>query len=1060
MKNFLSVCTLLTFFMLNTSFAQKQVLSQPKIITPVQMGISQPVRDIPPISEKDIKNLPQRIVPLHTPFLKKEVQKEIEGSLQNYMGPTRTTAITTSFDGIGASGYAPPDPNGDVGPNHYVQMVNARSQIWDKSGSTLAGPFNNIDFWSGLIGPWSGTNDGDPIVLYDDLADRWMVSQLALPYYPDGPFYELIAVSTTSDPTGAYYQYAFEFPDLPDYPKFGVWPDGYYMSANVFASGTGSYIGTYAAVFDRNAMLAGSSATALYFSLSTSYWSFLPSDCDGAAPPVGAPNYFLETYAPYLSGNTDLDVYEFHVDWATPNNSTFTGPLLLSTPSCTYVNGIPQLGTATLLDDLSDRPMNRLQYRNFGSHQSMVVCQTVDAGSGRAGMRWWELRKSIGNWGIYQEGTYAPADGLYRWMGSIAMNSNGDIALGYSVSSSGMYPDIRYTGRLSTDPLGVMTVEETIIKASGGAQTNLSRWGDYTEMTVDPTESNTFWYTNQYQPTTGSFNWKTRIAAFQLGTVDPFVTLDKPNGGENWKVGSQHKIDWLNYLVDNVKLEYSTNNGTDWLEIIASTPGNDQSYEWNLPNTPSDQCKVKISDVSNSSVFDVSNNTFTIRPFGIITEQEPNDIASEAMTIAIDDTVDGSISPESDIDYYKFTGEAGDTVVIDGEARNSSDLAGLIMLFDENGNQLRSYGGFPTQTIVYVLQNSGIYYIRYTNWNNYGNYPNIADKRGEGKRANNEQKRLAQQNNKNLAPSIALSGDYRLMLTYFKTSAPVFLYSGTEDLNYNSTRFYGSFYPNGLNTTVTIDYGLTTSYGNSFIVITNANSLDSWYFDSDKITGLQANTPYHYKVTLQNSLGTVVSDDYTFSTPPAPDGWVHQNSGNTNWLPAVDFIDANNGFVVGSGYGNTILKTTDGGNNWTNVCPVNQNPTFYGYSVDMINTNKIVAAGSGLVLMSEDGGANWTQKQVSNCWQMEVSFSDANNGFLVNDCGEIYKTTDGGNNWVQLTNPITSSLVAVTMLDVNTIIAAKLGLVGNQKYRWWINMDKSTAWDLVLVRWSRWNIIC
>ena len=394
---FYRITFIVTFFILsNFIFPQTQTISNPTVSQPIKMGISQPMRDLPLTTPKTIENWKDGIIPLRTPF-DIDVQKvEDDGSLQTFNGPLGTSGISKNFDGVGAGGYAPPDPSGDVGPNHYVQMVNVQTQIWDKNGTSLAGPFNNINFWAGLPGPWSGTNDGDPIVLYDEIADRWMVSQFALPNYPSGPFYILIAVSATPDPTGTYYQYAYSFPDMPDYPKFGVWPDGYYMSANVFAAGSGNYLGTYATVFDRNSMLAGdTTATMQNFPLSSSTWSFLPSDCDGVFPPAGSPNYFLATYAPYSAGTTDLDIYEFHVDWTTPANTTFTGPLLLTTPAFSTPNSVPQLGTSQTLDNLADRPMNRLQYRNFGDHEAMVVCQTVNAGSGRAGMSWWELEKHL-----------------------------------------------------------------------------------------------------------------------------------------------------------------------------------------------------------------------------------------------------------------------------------------------------------------------------------------------------------------------------------------------------------------------------------------------------------------------------------------------------------------------------------------------------------------------------------------------------------------------------------------------------------------------------------------
>ena len=575
-----------TYFLLsNLIFPQSQTISNPVVSKAIKMDVSQPMRDLPLTSQKTIENWNDGIIPLRTPF-DIDVQKvESDGSLQDDYSPEGISSITKNFDGVSAGGYAPPDPSGDVGPNHYVQMVNVQTQIWDKNGNSLAGPFNNSNFWAGLPGPWSGTNDGDPIVLYDEIADRWMVSQFALPNYPNGPFYILIAVSTTSDPAGNYYQYAYSFPDMPDYPKFGIWPDGYYMSANTFASGSLNYLGTYATVFDRNTMLAGGAATMQNFVLSNSTWSLLPSDCDGAFPPIGSPNYFLATYNGFGGGNTNLDVYQFHVDWVTPANTNFTGPLLLTTPAFGVPDPIPQLGTTNTLDNLAYKPMNRLQYRNFGDHQSMVVCQTVNAGSGRAGMRWWELRKTSDDWSIYQEGTYAPSGGLYRWMGSIAMDESGNIALGYSTSGSTIYPDIRFTGRFASDPLGIMTIAETVIHAGGGSQTgSLSRWGDYTQMVVDPTESGTFWYTNEYIPTSGWLNWKTRIAAFNFDTPCPvgYASNPSPLDGTTDVSINLAQLNWQNGVGTNDNELYF---GTDPVNLPLVQSGS-LAANWNIPSLP------------------------------------------------------------------------------------------------------------------------------------------------------------------------------------------------------------------------------------------------------------------------------------------------------------------------------------------------------------------------------------------------------------------------------------------------------------------------------------------
>jgi hypothetical protein len=300
------------------------------------------------------------------------------------------------------------------------------------------------------------------------------------------------------------------------------------MSANRFGGTTG----TYAAAFERAEMLNGNPAQMVFFSRTTATnWSLLPSDWDGStAPPAGAPNYFVQAHDNARYGGTDgVDIQEFHVDWVTPGNSTFSAPTFLATSPFSEVNGIPQLGTGTLLDDLSDRMMQRLQYRNFGSHQSMVVCQTIDAGGSRAGVRWYEFRNTGGGWSVYQEGTYAPADGQERWMGSIAMNGDGDIALGFTASSSSINPEIRYTGRQDGDPLGTMTITEGTIFSSSGSQTGLSRWGDYSQMAIDPVDDQTFWYAHEYIPSNGSFNWRTRIASFIFSAPCPVGFPTNPN---------------------------------------------------------------------------------------------------------------------------------------------------------------------------------------------------------------------------------------------------------------------------------------------------------------------------------------------------------------------------------------------------------------------------------------------------------------------------------------------------------------------------------------------------
>jgi hypothetical protein len=451
--------------------------------------------------------------------------------LQESTGNVPTLNIPSplqSFEGVNnVNGVLPPDTNGDVGPNHYMQWVNLSFAIYSKTGTLLYGPAAGNTLWSGFGGPCQTSNDGDPIVQYDHLADRWMVSQFALPNYPSGPFYQCIAVSQTADPTGAWYRYQFQISatKLNDYPHFGVWPDGYYMSINQFVGN--SWGGAGAVAFERSKMLLGQPAQAVYFdlySVDPNLGGMLPADLDGPVPAAGTPNVFAQMDDDAYGYSPDqLRLYNFHVDWVTPSNSTFTQSSTLPTAAfdsnmCAGSrNCIPQQGTTRRLDAIADRLMYRLQYRNFGSYQTIVANHTVDAnGADRAGIRWYELRNSGSGWSIYQQGTFSP-DSTNRWMGSVAMDASGNIGLGYSASSSSMYPAIRYTGRLAGDPLGTLSQGEGTLFAGTGAQTHsASRWGDYSSLSVDPVDGCTFWYTNEYVQTTGSSPWRTRIGSFQL----------------------------------------------------------------------------------------------------------------------------------------------------------------------------------------------------------------------------------------------------------------------------------------------------------------------------------------------------------------------------------------------------------------------------------------------------------------------------------------------------------------------------------------------------------------
>jgi uncharacterized membrane protein len=467
-------------------------------------------------------------------------------------GPVSVPTPSLSFEGLDQVGFIrPPDTVGDVGPNHYVQMVNVSYAVWDKNGNQIYPdtPGDGValpDLWiaAGLTtDPCAITNDGDPIVLYDQFADRWLLTQFGFPNFPAGPYYQCVAVSKTGDPVGDYWLYTFLFSNtlLNDYPKFGVWPDAYYMTANQFGNNLTTFDGTGFLAFERLKMLNGEAAQQVYFS-DPDRGGLLPADADGILPPpTGAPNYVLTFNDDGVTRGffeDELEIFEFHVDWDDPGSSTLTGPLELPTAEfdfqiCDAFRGacIEQPGGPDL-EGLNDRPMHRLQYRNLGTHQSMVVSQTVDAEAlpsaqnGTGGIRWYELRKTSGDWEIAAQGTFAPGDGHNRWMPSAAMDASGNMAIGYSVSSDTLNPGIRYTGRLATDPNDQMQAEVELI-AGGNSFTIDSRWGDYSSMNVDPVDDCTFWYTQEYIGTTNS-NWRTRVGAFRFPScVTPeFGTLE------------------------------------------------------------------------------------------------------------------------------------------------------------------------------------------------------------------------------------------------------------------------------------------------------------------------------------------------------------------------------------------------------------------------------------------------------------------------------------------------------------------------------------------------------
>jgi hypothetical protein len=541
--------------------ARPHVLT-PKFSTAVAFDVSPALRDLAPA--------PKRFAPSSTIL---EVRPERgpvarskghsgDGVLQLFKPAPTIPAPLLTFEGLSNQdnfdifGFRvnPPDNNGEVGPNHYVEIINLVFAVYDKQGNKLLGPVDTGTLWAGFAIPDCTDPSGDPVVLYDQTTDHWILSQFTTRGFSDPtlPFFNCVAVSQTGDPTGPYFRYAFRTqpdPDggffFPDYPKYGVWSNSYILTTRDFGTVDGYGISVYA--LEKNKMVNGEpNARAVQFFLDSEVVpinligdGLLPPDIDGTRRPInGAPAPIVGTQddgGPYGATFDALNIWELSVQWQANPVASIVLKTQLPVASFDSIfpcapgsrDCLPQPGIVNpqqFLDILSyrQRPTFRLAYRNFGTYEALVTNQSVEALPGVAGVRWYEIRRTGGSYSVFQQGTFAPGDGVHRWMGSVAMDKKGDIALGYSVvNGTNVFPGIRYTGRLNGDPLGQMTLGEgTIINGSGVQTTTNSRWGDYTDMTVDPTDDCTFWYVNEYYTLAGqqssAAGWQTRIGNFKL----------------------------------------------------------------------------------------------------------------------------------------------------------------------------------------------------------------------------------------------------------------------------------------------------------------------------------------------------------------------------------------------------------------------------------------------------------------------------------------------------------------------------------------------------------------
>ncbi len=507
-----------------------------------------------------------------------------------------TDSCPGGYKNLCGSGW-PPDPNGDIGLTHYVEMVNLAIGMFNKSTGAVLWRGTINQFWSGVNTgtPCNNSHMGDPVVLYDAQAGRWLISDFAFGYNPwtgqiYPPFYECVAISKGEDPVSSgWYYYAihagYSGPSssdtFPDYPKIGVWPDsasnGYFITTNQF--GPKGLIGSRVMALDRAAMLSGSALYSIYWQFTDGTGGILPAHLRGPLMPAGTDEYLAAIDSPNTSNK--VHIWKVHYDPADPLNGSYLDdtPVDVSViPFSEPCNSgktracIPQKGVTEKLDSLGDRLMMQLQYRNNGSTESLWATHTVansTAVGSQTGIRWYQFDVTGGTIATtpVQQATFKPYDNVFRWMPSLAVDKYGNMAVGYSASGSQISPQIRYAGRLSSDPANTLARGEAIMVAGGGSQSGgYHRWGDYSAMTVDPADDCTFWYTNEYYTLTGKY-WKTALGYFRFpacGTTGAeLIQQDSPYvayggwTGEYDGAASGGSYRWSNTANDMIRWTFS-----------------------------------------------------------------------------------------------------------------------------------------------------------------------------------------------------------------------------------------------------------------------------------------------------------------------------------------------------------------------------------------------------------------------------------------------------------------------------------------------------------------------
>ncbi len=625
-----------------------------------------------------------------------------EPNLQRHQGSRSTRGPLLNFEGIdNVNGGYPADPNGDVSKNYYMQTVNNSFAVWDKSGNLIYGPVDNKSLWAALPGPWHSIKWTDPVFNYDHLADRWVISSMSLSKTQE-LYYEMVAVSETNDPLGAYNCYAFQFDYINDYPKLSVWHDGYYITYNMFFNNPIAYKNSIATVVDRDAMIAGETEiTMIQFAIpdpGIAVFFPLAADLGGNSIPDDSPCYIITLGNPddldpwYLS----LDIYEFNTNWDVPDNSSFDQVSQFDIgdvePIIDFGPGAPQPVNEKNVVTIPLFMMYPATYRMFNDHESMVCCLTIWDGNTHY-PKWFEFRKESGDWYVYQEGNYSP-DNTHRYQPSININANGDIAMGYTVSDEETFPSIRMTGRRANDPLGVMTYQELELFTGLNyintyqASFDQNRWGDYASMMVDPSDDTTFWFTNMYPKSqTGPGNWGTRI--FKINLTEEFENVTA-------YAGSDTMICYADYIFIT-QGEAANYNAIQW------TTTGDGSFV--IDNILQAKYLRGGQDIANGQV------QLIMQAYGY----EPGNMATDTMTLILDPCtgIEEVMSEELDVSIAPNPSHGLVTI----QANTGVNKNVILYVFDSNGKLL-----FKEETTTiseefrrnldFCYKGSGIYYIR------------------------------------------------------------------------------------------------------------------------------------------------------------------------------------------------------------------------------------------------------------------------------------------------------------------------------------------------------------